>query len=360
VDEGPGLSGSSFAAVAEALTSIGFPVDRVVLFPSWLPQAASLRSERARRVWDTHPKAMASFESVWIDSGRLLRSAAARDISAGRWRELAYGDEREWPAVQPQHERRKYLTGDRALHKFAGLGRHGRGKRDRAAWLSDQGVGPRVSSLANGFIERPWVEGVPVDRVDRDLLHAIADYVALLRTGCALGEPDDTRDLVDLMTANLGEAFGADGALAAHRAAAAAERWEEPRVAVDGRMLPHEWLRTARGLIKVDALDHHADDFVPGCRDAAWDLAGAIVEFDLDDAARVELVSRYCERSRDRTIASRLEFYTLAYFAWRIGYVTLAVQTLGDGPDGVRFRRAAEWYRRSRAGRAVAARAAAR
>jgi hypothetical protein len=125
-------------------------------------------------------------------------------------------------------------------------------------------------------------------------------------------------------------------------------------------MLPHEWLRTAHGLIKVDALDHHADDFVPGCRDAAWDLAGAIVEFDLDDAARAEIVARYAERSCDRTIGGRLEFYTLAYLAWRIGYVTLAAETLGDSADGVRFRRAAERYRRSRAGRAVAVRAAAR
>ncbi|MBZ5585043.1 MAG: hypothetical protein LAQ30_23105, partial [Acidobacteriia bacterium] len=35
-------------------------------------------------------------------------------------------------------------------------------------------------------------------------------------------------------------------------------------IALDGRMLRHEWLETARGYMKADALDHHDDHFFPG------------------------------------------------------------------------------------------------
>ena len=50
------------------------------------------------------------------------------------------------------------------------------------------------------------------------------------------------------------------------------------RVAVDGRHHPHDWIDAGQQVMKVDALDHHADDFLPGCRDIAWDIAGACVE----------------------------------------------------------------------------------
>ena len=50
-------------------------------------------------------------------------------------------------------------------------------------------------------------------------------------------------------------------------------------VAIDGRMLPHEWLETRMAIVKADALDHHDDHFFPGCQDIAWDIAGASVEW---------------------------------------------------------------------------------
>ena len=89
------------------------------------------------------------------------------------------------------------------------------------------------------------------------------------------------------------------------------------RVGVDGRMLPHEWLLTADGWLKADALDHHDDHFYPGCQDIAWDIAGAAVEFGFD--ARV-LAARYLREVTDPGLRSRLAFHTLAYTAYRAGY----------------------------------------
>src|SRR5262249_34107782 len=47
VDEGPGLSGSSFLAVAEALTSAGVPQERIILLPSSRPNLSSLLAPNA-------------------------------------------------------------------------------------------------------------------------------------------------------------------------------------------------------------------------------------------------------------------------------------------------------------------------
>jgi hypothetical protein len=131
--------------------------------------------------------------------------------------------------------------------------------------------------------------------------------------------------------------------------AADARQFAEPEIAVDGRMLPHDWLRTSGNvLLKVDALDHHADDFLPGCRDCAWDIAGTMVEFDLDAPRVARLVDRYRWLSSDTTIERRLPFYRAAYLAYRIGYATLAAQTLGPASaDGQRFASLTARYRRS-------------
>jgi hypothetical protein len=51
VDEGPGISGTSFAAVAEVALEAGVPEGRIHVFPSWDCDGAGLRSERARALW---------------------------------------------------------------------------------------------------------------------------------------------------------------------------------------------------------------------------------------------------------------------------------------------------------------------
>jgi len=116
-----------------------------------------------------------------------------------------------------------------------------------------------------------------------------------------------------------------------------ASSWLERPVALDGRMLVHEWVRTPRGILKLDAMDHHQDHFFPGCQDIAWDVAAALVEFDLDASGTAHLVNSYRRLSGDRTIASRLPHYTIAYLSFRLGYATLATGVLGQTDDAARF-----------------------
>jgi hypothetical protein len=94
----------------------------------------------------------------------------------------------------------------------------------------------------------------------------------------------------------------------------------------------------------VDSLDHHDDHFFPGCRDIAWDLAGSCVEFGLGQAEQTYLIDSYSRESRDRSIASRLRPFRVAYLAFRSGYARMASETLGGTADGRRFSALADQY----------------
>jgi hypothetical protein len=341
VDEGPGISGSSLGGTAEALASFGVPDDRIVILPSWDPEPGQLRSEIARRRWRRHRRYVGEFEKVWMASGRMddmLPRAGIRELSAGRWREVLLPKGARHPPTHPQHERRKLQAGGVML-RFAGLGPAGQRRLARARTLAEAGFTPHPSRLAHGFLELELVPGTPLERgeVDAELLDRMARYLACLRERFAL--PEDARtDLGEMVHANLEAAGLGAWSRDLHDPA------DAPPVGGDARMLPHEWVRTTRGYLKVDALDHHDDHFFPGPVDIAWDLAGATVEFDLSPEARQVLVERYRRLTDDRTIAGRLPYYTVAYLACRIGYASLAAEVLRGTPDGARFRRAKERY----------------
>ena len=359
VDEGPGLSGSSLAAVAEKAAELGFPDGRIILFPSWEPPGEALLSESARARWSRHRKYTTSFEAVWIESGRLARSlpqGELLDLSAGRWRALFYDGDADYPAVQPQHERRKYLLRGASdapaesaplLVKFAGLGRYGKTALARGERLAAAGFGPPVLGLAQGFLLASFVPGRPLaaSGVDAELLDAVGRYIAFVARAFPASRPVPFDEIMEMIRVNTEEGLG-PGWTGALRALGPMRRevCARPTVAIDGRMLPHEWLRTPQGYLKTDGVDHHADHFFPGCQDIAWDIAGAILEFDLDTAAQAALLARYQTSARDRTVAPVLPFYCIAYAAYRLGYATLASQALGQGAEAARWRALAARY----------------
>jgi hypothetical protein len=314
VDEGPGLSGSSMASVAEKLSHLGVPDGRIVLFPSWEPSGEQFVSDAARARWHRHRKYTAEYRPP----------AGLEEISAGGWRRLVWQDEHHWPAVQPQHERRKFLEDGRVLWKFSGLGRFGRSRMERAERLWRAGFGPRPLGLENGFLRMEWVAGPRVREATPDFLDAVARYLRFLEDEFPGGDGAPPEMLAEMIRMNTGREW--PGPLP-----------EEPRCGIDGRILPHEWVRTAGGYIKTDALDHHDDHFLPGCQSIAWDAAGAAIELGLDaDAA--ECLRRACS-------APALGFYQRAYAAFRTGYAALARTAIAGTPDAARFRELEEKYR---------------
>jgi hypothetical protein len=211
------------------------------------------------------------------------------------------------------------------LWKWAGLGHYGKAKLERAQRLNSFAPGPL--GLHDGFLLSEWVDGKPAEAPEPELLDAIARYLdelaADFRTGGAAGH----QDLAEMIRVNAG-------------INATPPQDDAIPVAGDGRMLPHEWIRTARGWIKTDALDHHDDHFFPGCRDIAWDVAGTAVEFDIDPEALIARMTM----GRDR-LRRLMPFYRTAYLAWRAGYTSMAARALVDSADGRRFKALETRYR---------------
>lgn len=371
-DEGPGLSGSSFAAVAAMLSSLGVPDERIVLLPSWVPDGERFVSDDARRRWTRHRKVVVSFEELFVRSGRLARALGGElvDISAGAWRRHWLGDARQWPATQPQHERRKYLVApaaaadrlraaagpealaaaardDARVVKFVGLGRFGRAARDRAIHLARAGFSPAPLALAHGFLVSELVPGTPLAAGDRapGLVDRVARYVAFVAREFRTGEYARRDELARLVELNAGEALGGAHAAELARVARLGESLgDTAAVALDARMMPHEWLRHGPTLLKTDGTDHHDDHFYPGAQDPAWDLAAAGVEFALAPAERGALAARYRALTGDAGVEGRLPFYRVAYLAHRLGYATLAVDALAGTEEAERWRPVARRY----------------
>ena len=348
VDEGPGLSGSSMGAAAEALGRGGVAPDHVVLMPSHAGPPGAQASAAHRRIWAAARSAVVAFEELFF-SGRAGRDLAdwavdltgpllapPEDVAGGTWRRHLCADEDRWPAVDRQNERRKVLLHGRdrtVLLRFTGLGSFGRAKAERASALGAVGFGVAPLAWRHGFLAEPWradLRPVALDRVDRPaLLHRTARYLAFRATRFP-ALPDGGAPLDALLTmarVNLAEALGDD-------AAATLEPWtgQLPTlaaaarpVAVDGRLAPHDWLEDGAGLLlKTDALDHCCGHDLVGCQDIAWDVAGAAVEYGLTEAEVETLRDAVARLSGRPCEPALLRFFRLAYPAFRIGALAMA------------------------------------
>src|SRR5690606_38356151 len=149
----------------------------------------------------------------------------------------------------------------------------------------------------DGWVSYAW-EGAPLSHadLDGDVLERMGTYCAMRPSLCpAALSATVTSSLEAMVAKNLELAFGRGAAescaptLVVHRPAV-----------VDGRMLPHEWLRRPDGtLAKSDGIAHGDDHFFPGPTDIAWDLAGALVEWRLDASAAERLLGAYERASGD-------------------------------------------------------------
>lgn len=323
VDEGPGLSGSSFTSVIRALRKLGVAAHRIVLFPSWPGDPSSFVNEAARAIWPRYRRYTGQFDNHF---------AGCEDVSAGRWREFVRAKSGAMLLSQPQHEARKYLGGGR-LFKFAGLGRYGREKLPIAQALAEAAHSPRAIAFDRGFIEYDFAAGSPMSPRDAGprFLSQAADYVAFrARHFAAVERSVSFETMTEMAEHNAGHPLPF---LAQYRR----EFEDRPAVHVDGRMMPHEWIETESGWLKTDSVDHGRDHFYPGYSDPAWDLAALSVEFQLSADQRLFLLSRYNRSARDEISQGLLRFYEVAYLAFRSGYASLAAQATSGTPERDRF-----------------------
>jgi hypothetical protein len=330
VDEGPGLSGSSFMAVAGWLEEAGVARARIHVFPSHDgPPGPEASGDTARR-WPSLARHVAPFDAVflatakpahrlttWLEQALGPLDGPLRDLSGGAWRTIVHWPERHSPPAIPAMERRKYLSvagGRRVLVKFAGLGAVGERKLAHARALAAAGFTPEPLALVHGFLVERWLAPAPDCRL-RDLprpvlLARLADYLAFRARALPAdaGEGAALPELVAMAAYNAAERLGAaTGDRLARRLAGLPRHGPAVRrCATDNRLHAFEWLVAADGrLLKTDAVDHAFGHDLIGCQDIAWDLAGAAVEFDLEPAER-EALAHGVERRAGRGIAREL------------------------------------------------------
>jgi hypothetical protein len=349
VDEGPGISGSSFASVVCALAEIGVPRGRIVLLPSWDPPADKLRSTTARRIWTDHRRYVATAIDAGITPERAFGAHdAGDDWSGGRWRQRLLSDEGRWPAVQPQHERWKaHIVNERRVIKFSGLGEYGIKTLERGARLSDLCGAAPPRGLRSGFIDFPFVDGeIARPPFTSDDAERVGRYIGDRAAEFGCDRATDAAALVEMIQTNVLELLGDDARLGEDTTERLQRSFANaPASDIDGRMFPREWIRTREGLVKVDAVDHGHDHFFPGPQNPSWDLAAAISELELDDAAGQRLADAYTRASGDTHASERLPAYQLAYAAFRGGYAALARDVLIGTSEAERFERVLARYR---------------
>jgi hypothetical protein len=375
VDEGPGLSGSSFGAVADTLERAGVPTEHLHFFPSHRGEPGPMASEAHRTRWRRVRKHTADFEGLFLSPGEprcALSSwvedlcgppiAPLVDLGGGAWRREHFSREEDWPAVHVQQERRKYLLRTERggfLLKFAGLGSRGEHALERSRTLAEAGWGPSVLGLRHGFLVHRWeAESTPLASTPHDrraLLQRVGAYLAFRvrhfpRSGGGHGACPAR--LLEMGRHNTREALGEE-------CARSWSRWEGELahlsaemhgVEIDGRMQAWEWLvRPDGALVKTDAVDHHDAHDLIGCQDVAWDIVGASVELGLDPSEQVMLAEQVARRGARAVSGALLRFYRPCYLAFQLGHHLLAFQSLASQvpAEAERLRAAARRYARA-------------
>jgi len=316
VDEGPGLSGSSFGGTADWLETHGVPGDRIAFLPSHGGDLGEQAQPRHRARWRSAQRPVVTLDEPrreWLEAllGPIL---SWHDLSGGQWRPLWSASETDWPAIDPMWERRKFLArtpdGD-WLVKWTGLGRAAQRKRELAATLVDWL--PEMRGLAHGWLITRWhADAVPARP-------SLDELTAYLRTRAALAAPAAGASLETLVTMvrrnALPDWLPDLRGLAPHP------------ILTDNRMAAHEWLRLPSGkLLKADALDHHQGHDLIGCQDIGWDVAGAAVELGLAAPDTEQL------RAALNVSPALLAFYTIAYRAFRLGAHRVSAAALAHWP----------------------------
>lgn len=333
VDEGPGRSGSSFLSVGEALVQAGVEASRIILIGSREVEAQQLCTTDAVERWNRFcflvPRCYA-YERFKDDIY----------VGGGMWRQTLPGNPMQDVACWPQMERLKFLSPDhRWLFKFEGFGRYGQDVLQRAAALATAGFGAAAEEAGDGMIRYPFVEGRNLRSGDlsRDVLDRMAQYCAFRTTEFSVLE-SGAQQLAEMVRFNLQQEFGIELDLGEQLRC-------ERLVLADGRMHPHEWIRCGRGeLVKVDACTHGDDHFFPGPTDIAWDLAGAIVEWNLGQDASDYLLTRFRQLSSDDA-RRRISAFLLAYSVFRQAYCQMAISTVETWQEQVLLEKASTYYR---------------
>lgn len=331
VDEGPGMSGSSFLSVGDALLAAGVPRPNIAFLCSRIPDVTALKATNAQDRWP-------SFASYYVDGRGHLPEGAKRYVGGGIWRGDVFSSEDLWPASWTTMERAKFLSaGGNTFYKFEGFGAIGAAVHARALKLGRAGFAPVPLAREQGYGVYPVIRGrnlTPSDATPA-VLKRLADYCGF-RAQQMRVETADTAGLSQMLRFNAQQEFGPDTDVPALDLV-------RP-VITDSRMAPHKWIEADGAILKVDSETHGDDHFFPGPTDIAWDLAGTILEWDLDDNAAQFFLNCYQRASGDGPI-DRVRPYLIAYSVFRMAHCKMASAAMRGTYEASRLNAAHRLYR---------------
>lgn len=327
IDEGPGLSGSSLGAAADALEGLGIARENISFYASHAGALGPVASAPHRERWTQARK-----HALTRDPSPASWKTAARvsEVSYGGWRRHG-----PWPDAPSSmcYERAKFLLrrrGQTHLAKFIGLGAIAAHKERIARLLAGAGFTPKCVRVRDGYLVERWIAATPIDLAPRE--HVIAHLARYLAFRAhTLPAPDlvitPMADLLAMARFNT-RALGPKIAvrLASFECELEALARAEHPVATDNRMHRWEWLVRADGaILKADAIDHHLGHDLIGPRDIAWDAAGAIVELDLSRDERAHFLALMAQRKAPVS-QLLLDFYLPVYCAFQFGAADINAQ----------------------------------
>jgi hypothetical protein len=300
VDEGPGLSGSSMASVAEAVRQAGVAEGSIFLFPGHGNGPGPKASSAQMRWW---------------------RAAHTR---------LAAPE----PSERPDDEGVTHLFGGIAAAD-GHLETLGRIRHGRQAMLAGLGFALPSSGLRNGWIAIPRA-GKPLGREDLTaslMRMRLAPYIAAAARP-ATDERQREAALERIAEALIAYAEDTGLGLTAdriHRITARVQRLPLPPLRHgDGRLQPAAWVRLADGrILKEDATGTDCDHSWTGPQSVLWDVAGAAIEWNMTDEALACFLTEL-----DTRFAIHAEPLALAFH--RAGYCCMALAVARHERDGVR------------------------
>jgi hypothetical protein len=244
VDEGPGLSGSSFGSAADLLEALGVSPGRIVFLPG--------------HDGDLGPEASPAHRARWRRATRLVS-----------------------PAEPPSFDDIPGPT----TRCFVGLGAFGEAKLVRAQALHAAGFTPEPLALREGFLLQRRIDGPAARPTPRRL----AAYLRFRRERFPAAPGGSPTELAEMARINTAELLGevAGQAVQARLAALPLDRARPHAVHVDARLHAANWL----GGLKLDALDGSAAHDLVGPQDIAWDAAGAAMELGLSRPVTARLAA---------------------------------------------------------------------
>lgn len=353
-------------AAAQALTETGFARERIAFLPSHAAEPGPAAAEKIRTWWHNTPRYVCV---SWCDKSSELMThlidrfaehdAVARidEVSGGLWRRHVYNDSAEWPSICATFEVPKFLYtlqgGRQLLAKFAGLNLAGPELLNSAQIAArqmkrtaEQGIGLAPFSVTEGFIITPWLRGQRLTRHDASttVLTELGRYVAH-SAGTPLEEQEYVaalHRLCDIASHNVSIALDTAAGTAAQNFTDRLLPHLAPLTARlafgDGHMAPHEWVRTTpETFCKTDNAGASLDGNYVGIQCDAWDIAGIAVEWELKDEALSKVLQGYYVAGGTPHTDAELNFYRLAYAAFRAGQCTLSMDVESNADERARL-----------------------